>query len=273
LPFPAPERLDLGRAFFVLALAPEVYVPWRRLAAAYHDRQAAEAAVDALAALEAAPRPKIKAQPAPTVEPPPGVTLERVCVTYPDNDRPSLKDFDLRIGPGEIVALMGPSGSGKTTILNLVLGLLEPDSGAVLIDGTSPGAGSRPMAWAGQWPVVAPGTLGENLAMAKPKATRQELLTILRLVGLDGAGGLDRPINERGGGLSGGERRRLGLGRAFLKASSILLLDEPTANLDPASEQIMIPIIAAAAAGRTTLIATHSPAVAALADRVIHLEA
>ena len=84
-------------------------------------------------------------------------------------------------------------------------------------------------------------------------------------------GDLERPIDERGGGLSGGERRRLGLARAMLKRAPILLLDEPTANLDPASEQAMLETIREAARGRTTLIATHSAAVAALADRVVRL--
>jgi len=85
------------------------------------------------------------------------------------------------------------------------------------------------------------------------------------------AGDLNRVIDERGGGLSGGERRRLGLARAFLKPAPVLLLDEPTANLDAASEAALLPIIRAAAGGRTTLIATHSEAVADLADVVVRL--
>ncbi|MFN4069770.1 MAG: ATP-binding cassette domain-containing protein, partial [Brevundimonas aurantiaca] len=84
-------------------------------------------------------------------------------------------------------------------------------------------------------------------------------------------GDLDRPIDERGGGLSGGERRRLGLARAILKRAPILLLDEPTANLDPAAEEAMLDLIRQATRGRTTLIATHSAAVAAMADRVVRL--
>ena len=274
LPFPVPEQLDLKRAFFALALAPEVYAPLRRLAAAYHDRQAAEAAALTLAALPApAPPP-----PAVTFAAPPAIRFQAVTVAYAPDETPVFEGFDLDVAPGEVVALLGPSGSGKTTLLNLLLGLAPLSAGEVAVGGerlSHLGSIAPSVAWAGQSPVVLPGTLADNLALARPGATRDEIERAARAVGLDAVlaarGGLDARLDERGGGLSGGERRRLGLARALLKPAPILLLDEPTADLDAASEQALLSILVEAAKGRTTLIATHSEAVAALADRVVRL--
>jgi ATP-binding cassette subfamily C protein CydD len=274
LPFPVPEQLDLKRAFFALALAPEVYAPLRRLAAAYHDRQAAEAAALTLAALPA-PAP---APPAVTFETAPAIRFQAVTVTYDPGEAPVFKGFDLDVAPGEIVALLGPSGSGKTTLLNLLLGLAPLSGGEVSVGDqrlSHLGSIAASVAWAGQAPVVLPATLADNLALARPGATRDEIERAARAVGLDavldGRDGLDTRMDERGAGLSGGERRRLGLARALLKPAPILLLDEPTADLDAASETALLPILREVAKDRTTLIATHSEAVAALADRVVRL--
>ena len=274
LPFPVPEQLDLKRAFFALALAPEVYAPLRRLAAAYHDRQTAEAAALTLAALPA-PAP---AAPTLAFDGPPAIRFQTVTVTYEAGEVPVFDGFDLDIAPGQIVTLLGPSGSGKTTLLNLLLGLAPLSAGEVSVGEARLShvrSIAASVAWAGQSPVILPGTLADNLALAHPGATRGDLERVARAVGLaevlDGRGGLDAPLDERGAGLSGGERRRLGLARAMLKPAPILLLDEPTADLDAASELALLAIIAQAAKGRTTLIATHSEIVAALADRVVRL--
>lgn len=265
LPFPVPETLDLSRAFFVLALAPEVYQPLRRLAAAYHDRQAAEAAAPALATADApAPRSVALSSVAPSIG------FRNVAIAY--DGAPVLSGFDLEVRPGQIVALVGASGAGKSSLLHLLLGLAPVTEGDVEIGGVSlreAGGFAGQIAWASQNPVVIPGSLRDNIAIADPAACITRVQSAASRAGLNGD--LDRIIDERGGGLSGGERRRLGLSRALLKRAPILLLDEPTANLDPASEQAMLDLIRDAAEGRTTLIATHSPAVAALADRVVQL--
>lgn len=269
LPFPAPDQLDLTRAFFLLALAPEVYAPMRRLSAAYHDRQAAEAAVPSLRnlidAAEATPnRPPVPASA-------PAIAFRAVAVAY-DVGAPVLTGFDLEVPPGATVALLGPSGSGKSSLLHLFLGLSPLSGGEVEVGDMR--LSDRPdltawIAWAGQAPVVVPGTLAENIALAWRGAASERVMEAAARAGF--TGDLNRVIDERGGGLSGGERRRLGLARAFLKPAPVLLLDEPTANLDAASEAALLPIIRAAAEGRTTLIATHSEAVAELADIVVRL--
>ncbi|MGO4410819.1 MULTISPECIES: thiol reductant ABC exporter subunit CydD [unclassified Brevundimonas] len=269
LPFPAPEQLSLTRAFFLLALAPEVYAPMRRLSAAYHDRQAAEAAVPSLRNLIDAAEATPNRPPVPAGAP--AIAFRAVAVAY-DVGAPVLTGFDLAVPPGATVALLGPSGSGKSSLLHLFLGLSPLTGGEVEVGGAR--LSDRPdltawIAWAGQAPVVVPGTLAENIGLAWRGAPSERVMEAAARAGF--TGGLNRVIDERGGGLSGGERRRLGLARAFLKPAPILLLDEPTANLDAASEAALLPIIRAAAEGRTTLIATHSEAVAELADVVVRL--
>ncbi len=290
LPFPVPEQLDLGRAFFVLALAPEFYAPMRRLAAAYHDKQAAETAADRLIALPAPVSPMPASLPstphALRLEMPalPALAFRSVAIRYPDAERCAVSDLTFDVPSGRIVVLIGPSGSGKTSALHLLLGLAPLVAGDVLIDGERlpPGGSLAPRAsWAGQHPVIIAGTIRENLRLACPDATDDAIDRAVVQAGLRPmlmargggrmAAGLDTRLDARGGGLSGGERRRLALARAMLKPAPILLLDEPTAHLDALSKIALVTTIAAACRGRTTLIATHSDRLAGIADHVVRL--
>ncbi|WP_083671991.1 thiol reductant ABC exporter subunit CydD [Sphingomonas montana] len=275
LPFAAPEELDIGRAFFVLALAPEFYAPMRRLAAAYHDKQAAETAADRLAALPAVHA--AAAIPMPTG--PIDIRFDRVTIRYPGEARAAVSDVSFTVPAGRIVALLGPSGSGKSSLLHLLLGLAPLGSGTVRVAGVplAPGASLAEIAsWAGQHPLIVAGTICETLTLARPAATAREIDAVVRHAGLTPMlharpGSLDGPIDARGGGLSGGERRRIALARALLKPAPIMLLDEPTAHLDAEAEAALITTITVACRGRTTLIATHSERLAGIADQIIRL--
>ena len=281
LPMHVPEKLDLEHAFFVLALAPEFYLPMRRLAAAYHDRSAAMAAAERLEAFEGARRTSSET---PAVvrahAQAPAVRFNDVSIRYQDEGRPAVSHVSFDLRPGQTLAIVGPSGSGKTSLLRLLVGMAPRCTGEVWIDGApidaQRGVASE-AAWVGQSPLIVRGTLLSNLLLAAPDASPDALMEAIRKAGLGPTiarrlGGLDAPLDERGSCLSGGERRRIALARALLKPSSIWLLDEPTAHLDDASEIALVATIAHARAGRTTLIATHSERLAALANVVIRLE-
>jgi ATP-binding cassette, subfamily C, bacterial CydD len=269
LPVAVPETLTLGRGFFVLALAPEFYAPMRRLAAAYHDKQAAETAADTLMPTAASERAVSMAVAAPLI-------LRDVAIQYPGSDAPAVSHLSLRIERGETVALLGPSGSGKTSVLHLLLGLAPLSAGTIEAGGAPLVSLAGQASWAGQHPLLIAGTIRENLLLADPQAKDLAIQRAVAAAGLGPMlatrpGGLDALLDARGSGLSGGERRRIALARALLSPAPFLLLDEPTAHLDAAAEAALIATIARAAPGRTTLIATHSPALAAIATRVVHL--
>jgi ATP-binding cassette subfamily C protein CydD len=277
LPFEVPESLTFEHAFFVLALAPEFYAPMRRLAAAYHEKQIGEAAAIRLDKVLQSPR-------APSPARVPLTSAPAIC--YRGATAGFFDDPDLRIGPidfevpaGGIAALMGPTGSGKTTLLRLLTGEALLSMGEVEVAGyrlSQTGSFAPLIAWAGQTPFLLPGSIGFNIALAVPGASHDQIMEAAARAGLSEAlamrpGGLDALIDERGSGLSGGERRRIGLARALLKPAPILLLDEPTANLDQESEEVLIDVIIRAAKNRTVLIATHSDRLAAMAGRIVRL--
>lgn len=270
LPVPVPETLTLPEAFFALALAGEFYVPIRRLAAAYHDRQLGEAAEAAIAARLEGPDPP----PAPScrdfaglvargleVEPAPGTGIGPV---------------DLAIGRTGLVALAGPTGAGKSTLLLALAGLLPPAAGTLRLDGGDwPAEGLLGRAaWAGQAVQLFPGTLFANIAVGRDDATPDEVRAAAHAAGLGpliGSRGWDLAIDSRGAGLSGGERRRIGLARALLADRPVLLLDEPTADLDTAAAGAVIARLRAEADARAIVVATHDPELLAVADRVVRL--
>ena len=281
LPFPVAPWLGFhgpspfASAFFVLALSPEVYAPLRQLSAAYHEKQAAEAAAVHLMAIEEAlDRP----QAAPlALQAAPMVVFDRVIVTFPDDPDAVIGPLSLVAAPGEIIAIAGDSGAGKSTMLRLLLGG-RAYGGKISVDGRSLDGGTDlgpSMGWMSQHTPILGGTLRDNLTLARPGADDAALADAALRAGLDtvlAARGLDGDLNERGSGLSGGERRRIGLARVWLKDAPLLVLDEPTADLDAASEAEMIAAaISAAARGRTVILATHSEALLAIADTVVRL--
>lgn len=273
--------LGFEAAFFVLLLAPEFYAPLRQLGLDYHARMEALAAAERILDLHAQPALPVGAE-----RPALGQALTIDCENLSfgwEPDRPAIRDFSLRLVPGEIVAVVGPSGAGKSTLLSLLMGLLHPQSGRVLVNGHDL-ASLDPAHWLGhvavvpQRPHMFEGSVLDNIRLGDPDASLDRVREAARLAAADGfiaalPRGYDTPLGEHGETLSGGQVQRLALARAFLKEKAgLLLLDEGTAGLDRGTEAAVADAIRRLAAGRTTLIVTHRLATVHLADRVVFLD-
>lgn len=268
------QLLDFRTGLFLLLLAPEFYQPLRQLAAGYHERAAAQSAAEILAPLLQEQTDEQQAS-ASTLGSAPAICMNTVTFRYPDSEQPTITRLDANLPAGHCLVIRGDSGTGKTTLLKLIAGLLLPDAGQIRHDdqllrplAAEPGR----LAWAGQHPWFIHGTVADNLRQAAPEANDAALHQVLARCALsDLPLGLDTPLDENGGGLSGGQGRRLGLARALLSPASLLLLDEPTAELDPATEAHIIQTLRKEKGQRTIVIATHSTACAALADQSLWL--
>jgi ATP-binding cassette subfamily C protein CydD len=259
-----------GTALFVLLLVPEFFAPLRAFAAAYQERFHGLAAAEALTALPPLPPPASE-RPVRTVSAGGlSVAFEDVRFSWDPARGPVLDGLSFRVPAGETLVLVGPSGSGKSTILELLLGFARPQSGRVTLNGVDittlvPEALSRLTSWVGQQPMLFAGTLRENVLFARPEATEEELATAIRLARLDGfvatlPQGLQTVIGDDGYGLSGGQAQRVAIARAFLRNAPLLLLDEPTLYLDPATEEEVLESLRRLTIGRTVILASHSSA-------------
>ncbi|MFG6136928.1 thiol reductant ABC exporter subunit CydD [Halomonas sp. B23F22_10] len=264
------DQLTLFSGLLALLLAPEFFQPLRSLAQHYHDRASALGAAEGMVALlDETPRRSGLTPPAPHAARA-VAELEAVTVSHPERGR-VLGPLDLTLAPGEVLAISGPSGVGKSTLLQLLAGFVDPDSGHRRL------RTQLEVAWMDQRPLLIHGRLADNLRLAAPAADDAALHRALVAAGLGElvAGlpdGLDTRLGERGVGLSGGQAQRLALARVFLSEARLVLLDEPTESLDAESEAVVIEaLMALAAEGRSLVIASHRAAPLACADRHLTL--
>jgi thiol reductant ABC exporter CydD subunit len=272
---------DIGfeAALTVLLLTPELYLPLRNLASQFHAGADGTAVAGRL--LDAATPP---ATPVAAPSPIPAaatVRFDGVSFRYPRAGRAALEQVGLELAPGETVALVGSSGSGKSTIARLLLRLAEPSEGRILAGGTDiaacdPDQWRRGIAWLPQHPTLLHGSIADNIRLGAPDAGDE---LVRDAAGAAGAAefiselpaGYETTVGDGGRPLSAGETQRIALARALLREAPLLILDEPTANLDPASAELVRAAIDRCRQGRTVLVIAHDDELASRADRIVRL--
>ncbi|MFI9754632.1 thiol reductant ABC exporter subunit CydD [Streptomyces collinus] len=270
-------EMDLYIGLVILILAPEAYLPLRQVGAQYHAAAEGLAAAEEIFEVLETPVPASGS----TAVPEGALSFEGVTVRYPGRSADAVSDVTFSVEPGETVALVGPSGAGKSTLLSVLLGFVRPDDGRVRaggvdLAGADVEAWRSRIAWVPQRPHLYAGTIAENVRLARPDAGDDAVRQALRDAGalefVDALPeGVDTVLGEDGTGLSAGQRQRLALARAFLADRPVLLLDEPTAALDGATEAEVVAAVRRLAVGRTVLLVVHRPALLEVADRVVRL--
>ncbi|MFH8494107.1 thiol reductant ABC exporter subunit CydD [Streptomyces coeruleorubidus] len=270
-------EMDLYIGLVILILAPEAYLPLRQVGAQYHAAAEGLAAAEEIFEVLETPVPASGSGAVPAG----ALAFEGVTVRYPGRSADAVSDVSFTVEPGETVALVGPSGAGKSTLLHVLLGFVPPAEGRVRVGGVDladvdPEQWRSRIAWVPQRPHLYAGTIAENVRLARPEADDDAVRRALRDAGalefVDALPeGADTVLGEDGAGLSAGQRQRLAVARAFLADRPVLLLDEPTAALDGATEAEVVTAVRRLAAGRTVLLVVHRPALLGVADRVVRL--
>jgi thiol reductant ABC exporter CydD subunit len=279
----ADGGLGLRAALTVLILAPELYAPLRQLGAQFHASADGLAVADRMLGLLEAP-PAVGTggrlvPPSPAEAP---VRLERVSFAYPSRPDLVLDEFDLELLPGETVALVGASGTGKSTVANLLLRFAEPLTGRITVGGLDlaecrTDVWRRLLAWVPQHPTIFRGTVADNIRLGVPHASAVRTREAAMLAGADRfvralPRGYETIVGDGGRPLSAGERRRIALARAFLREAPFVILDEPTADLDRLSADVVAEAIERLRPGRTVLLIAHRSGLVHHADRVVSLD-
>ncbi len=277
------DRISFEHAFFLLLLAPEFYLPLRLLGNQFHASMAGVTAANRIFEVLQTPLPKTGdrqegLQPETQLL---RISFKEVSLTYPGGDRPALQGVTFDLRAGERVALVGPSGTGKTSIANLLLRFADPGEGIIEVNGIPlqqipADQWRRLISYVPQHLYLFYGTVAENILLGRPGASMDQVREAAELAGahefiMKLPRGYDTPVGELGLRLSGGQARRLALARAFLKDAPLLILDEATAGLDPASEQVIQEALERLMQGRTVLVIAHRLSTVYRADRILVL--
>ncbi|WP_149535324.1 thiol reductant ABC exporter subunit CydD [Siccirubricoccus phaeus] len=271
---------DPTAGIFALLAVPAFFAPLRAFAAAYHERLAAQGAAAALAPLLLAPEEPglvLEAMPPRVV-----VTFSEVRLSYDPARPPALDGLSFRVNAGETLVLAGPSGAGKSSVLRLLMGFVRPEAGRIAINAQDalslkPEELRRLSSYVGQRPHLFRGSIRDNIRYARPEATAEQVEAAAAAARVTAFAaelpqGLDTEVGEGGWGLSGGQAQRVALARAFLRDTPLVLLDEPTAHLDPGTEAEVMESLQLLCLGRTAIIASHSGMRGRL-GRVLEMEA
>ena len=268
--------LTLGGLLAFLAFLSQLYRPLRDLSRLYQQVFEATAGAErVIELLDTAPRVQEHPQALPLARARGRFELRNVFASYPGAP-PALAGVSLVLTPGRSVALVGASGAGKSTLAKLAVRFLDPEAGSVHLDGhdlrdLTLASLRRNVALLLQDAPLVDGTVRENVVYGAPDATDTDVRAALAAAGLHAELGLDTPVGPRGRSLSGGQRRRVAMARALLQDAPVLILDEPTAGLDPEAAQRLIGPLKELMRDRATLLITHDHALAAAADETVVL--
>ena len=275
--------IGLRAGLTVLILAPELYAPLRQLGTQFHASADGLAVADRM--LDLLEAPAAVAGGGRLVPPNPAempVRLEGVSFAYPSRPDLVLDALDLELVPGETLALVGASGSGKSTVASLLLRFADPIAGRITVGGVDladcrTDVWRRFLAWVPQRPTIFRGTVGDNIRLGAPRATAARTREAAMLAGADRfvrelPSGYETVVGDGGRPLSAGERRRIALARAFLRGAPFVILDEPTADLDPVSADVIAEAVERLRPGRTVLLIAHQAGLVHQADRVVSLD-
>ncbi len=276
-------KMSFQPALFILILAPEFYQPIRQLGARFHaGMEGVSAAQRIFEILETPAQITGKALPPAAWDIKPIITFNNVSYAYPQAQQAVLQEISFRMAPQSITAVVGASGAGKTTLSQLLLRFLQAQSGNILIgdqplDQIDRQEWRKQIAWVPQNPYIFNRTIRQNLLIANPAATEEQITEAAQLAHLHDfimslPHGYDTEIGEQGTRLSGGQGQRLALARAFLKDAPLLILDEPTANLDPQLEGQVQRSVNLLARQRTTLLIAHRLSTVEQAEQIIVLK-
>ena len=280
-------QISFERALFVLLLAPEFYLPLRALGAKFHAAMSGVTASERIFAALGDERTSATTGATPAERErrhtAPAITFADVEYTYPDASHPALRGVSFSVPAGARVAIVGPSGAGKTTLVNLLLRFAEPEAGAILVDGEplaalDARAWRQEVAWISQRPYLFHASVAENIRLARPEASDDDVRQAALAAQADEfiralPQGYDTPVGEQGARLSGGQAQRIALARAFLRDAPLLLLDEPTSQLDPQHEAQITEAVARLTRGRTSLVIAHRLSTAVSADAIVVMDA
>ncbi len=275
------QQLTIGALIAANILVGRIAAPFNQLVSSWRNYASYNQAIERLGEVFALPGEVQR--PAVEMERPKGeLSLDQVSFTYPDGEAPALDGLRAQIKPPGMLGIVGANGSGKTTLLKVLQGLYAPDSGRVLLDGADLAQFSRPeiSGWIGYVPqenVLFGGTIRDNLLAGAPEAGDAELLRAAELVGLharvvDLPEGYGTDVGEGGMRLAGGVRQRIAIARALIKDPPVVLLDEPSSNLDHQGERELTQALAALAADHMVVAVTHSATLLAACRIVVVLD-
>ncbi len=277
------KELSMGALIAVMILGSRVLAPLGQVAALIANFQHSKTAFETLDNIMQLPvereegkqfveRPSFKGK----------IEFQKVSFTYPDTAKKALDNISFIIEPGEAVGIIGTNGSGKTTIEKMILGLYDPDEGSILIDGIDimqidPSDLRRHIGYVPQDIVLFQGTLKENIIVRAPDSNDEDTLHAASIGGVDNFAnihpmGYDMPVGERGEGLSMGQRQAVGVARAFIYETPILLMDEPSNAMDSRNEGRLVHSLKTHKRDHTMIMISHKNTMLDLTDRLLLMD-